>query len=273
MTADEVARAIDLLARGAWGDPFSVLGPHVAEIDGRTQVVVRTCRPDAAGAAIVLKHGEGDTRVAMTRSHPEGVFEAVIDEPKPPPYRLRLTFADGSTHDMDDPYRFGPVMGELDLHLFGEGRHLESWKKFGAHPMTIDGVAGAYFAVWAPSATRVSVVGEFNHWDGRVLPMRSLTGSGVWELFIPGLGTGTAYKYEIRSALGGGVVLIKSDPFASYAQVPPANASVVWDASGIAGATGLDDQEKDIGDRVRPPDGHLRSRIWVRGGAATTTGC
>ena len=211
---------------------FRVLGPHLEEVDGRPQLVLRACRPDAASVAVVLTGPAGETLVPMTRRHPEGVFEAVIDESKRRPYRLRLTFPDDSTVEIDDPYRFGRVMGELDLHLFGEGRHLEAWKKFGAHPMTIDGVDGVHFAVWAPSASRASVVGAFNHWDGRVLPMRSLGPGGVWELFVPGLGIGTAYKYELRSLLGGGVVLVKSDPYASYAEVPPANASIVWDARG-----------------------------------------
>ena len=143
------------------------------------------------------------------------------------PYRLRATYADGSVHDYDDPYRFGPVLGELDQYLLGEGTHRKLWHALGAHVTEHEGAAGVHFAVWAPNAQRVSVIGDFNIWDGRRHPMRRVGHTGVWEIFVPGLGAGAIYKYEIRAAHGH--VVQKADPVGFGAQHPPATASVVRD--------------------------------------------
>jgi 1,4-alpha-glucan branching enzyme len=132
--------------------------------------------------------------------------------------------------ECDDPYRFPPVLGEVDLHLFGEGHHYRSWEKLGSHILTIDGTTGTYFAVWAPNADRVSVVGDFNGWDGRVHPMRLLAANGIWEIFIPGIGRGERYKYEIRTRMPG-LPILKADPYQRYAERAPATASIVWDSS------------------------------------------
>ncbi|HEX5580303.1 MAG TPA: 1,4-alpha-glucan branching protein GlgB, partial [Gemmatimonadaceae bacterium] len=137
----------------------------------------------------------------------------------------RFHFASGDVWEREDPYRFTPTVGELDLHLFGEGRHRRLWEMMGAHPATVDGVAGTRFAVWAPNARRVSVIGHFNRWDGRVYPMRVLGGSGVWEIFVPGVGAGDLYKYEILTREG--VPRVKADPYARMMEQPPGNASIV----------------------------------------------
>jgi len=236
MAKSDPLHAIESLARGAWGDPFAVLGPHLERRGGRTHLVIRTCQPAAAQVHVLrldgLASGQG---VAMDRRHPAGIFEATFDNVLGPfPYRLRMTWPDGSTTEADDPYRLGQILGSLDMHLLGEGRHYRSWEKLGAHVVSVDGVTGTYFAVWAPSAQRVSVVGDFNGWDGRVHVMRLLVPNGIWELFVPGVARGAKYKFEIRTH--GGAVFLKADPYARYFEVPPATAAVVWDASGYAWA-------------------------------------
>ena len=138
-----------------------------------------------------------------------------------------MDYGDSGTVTIDDPYRFLPTVGELDLYLAGEGSHEELWQRLGAHVKDIDGVRGTSFAVWAPSARTVSVVGDFNFWDGRVHPMRSLGSSGIWELFLPGVEPGTRYKYEIVAP--DGEIRLKADPVAFEAEVPPKTASVVYE--------------------------------------------
>jgi 1,4-alpha-glucan branching enzyme len=142
-------------------------------------------------------------------------------------YRILLTGWDDSTAIVHDPYAYGPIMGEIDLHLFSEGNHLQIYEKFGAHLRTVRGVEGVYFAVWAPNAQRASVVGDFNGWDGRTNPMRRLLGSGVWELFLPDVGAGVHYKFEIRTPAG--ALLLKSDPFAFFNQHGKETSSLVYD--------------------------------------------
>jgi 1,4-alpha-glucan branching enzyme len=162
----------------------------------------------------------------MERRHPAGIFEAVLPgTAEIPDYRLEVLYHGGSTSEIDDPYRYGRILSDYDLYLFGEGKHTRIYEKLGAHPTTIGGSAGVHFAVWAPNAKRVSVVGDFNAWDGRRHPMRSLGGSGVWEIFIPGLYVGEKYKFEILSRYG--EVVLKSDPFGFAFELPPQNASVV----------------------------------------------
>jgi 1,4-alpha-glucan branching enzyme len=199
--------------------PHDVLGAHS---DG-SGVVVRAYRPDATAVRVVPRRGNP---VELRRRHPAGVFEGRLPRRRFPfHYRLEVDYARGPTVMLDDPYAFLPTLGELDLYLAGEGRHEELYARLGAHVREMDGVAGTAFAVWAPSARSVSVVGDFNGWDGRLNPMRTLGSTGIWELFVPGVGDGARYKYEIRAQDGS--LLLKADPLAFAAEVPPATASVV----------------------------------------------
>jgi 1,4-alpha-glucan branching enzyme len=222
---------IDRLIGGDHHDPHGILGAH----PGHDGVTIRALRPLASRVEVVLADGE---RRPMRHVH-EGVFATTLapgsplsgDEPQAvPDYRLAVTYGDGPELVQDDPYRHAPTLGELDLHLIGEGRHEELWKVLGAHTRTYRSafgpVEGTSFAVWAPNARGVRVIGDFNHWDGRAHPMRSLGVSGVWELFVPGVGDGTDYKFEILGA--DDVWRRKADPMAQYAERPPATASRVF---------------------------------------------
>src|SRR6202043_3985609 len=165
--------------------------------------------------------------IEAERIHRDGFFQAKIpNASRDLDYRLRITNWDGSEYVMRDPYQFGPIMGEVDLHLFSEGQHWQLYEKFGAHLRKVGDTSGVYFAVWAPNAQRVSVVGDFNSWDGRVNPMRRLLGTGVWELFLPGVNEGAHYKFEIRSQSG--ALLLKSDPFAFFNQHGTSTSSLVY---------------------------------------------
>ena len=212
---------IDRLIGGAHHDPHAVLGPHPH--DG--VVTVRALRPWAQGVAVLV----GDDRYELTHEH-GGVFVGVLPYPDVPDYRLEISYDGRGAVRMDDPYRFLPTLGEIDLHLIGEGRHEKLWEVLGAHVRNYDGLAGPVtgtsFAVWAPNARGVRMVGDFNYWDGRGHPMRSLGSSGVWELFIPEVGDGTKYKYEILGH--DGVWRQKADPMAFATEHPPATASVVF---------------------------------------------
>jgi 1,4-alpha-glucan branching enzyme len=203
-------------------DPFRILGPH----RGGDALTIRVFRPDAQKVE-VLANAKGGEPVEAEKIHRDGFFCAQIPgATRELDYHLRLTSWDGSQWTTRDPYRYGPIMGEIDLHLFAEGQHWQIYEKFGAHLRTIDGDAGVYFAVWAPNAQRVSVVGDFNGWDGRVNPMRRLLGSGVWELFLPGIKEGVHYKFEIRAPSG--ALLLKSDPYAFFNQHGTSTSSLVY---------------------------------------------
>ncbi|HEV2244349.1 MAG TPA: 1,4-alpha-glucan branching protein GlgB [Streptosporangiaceae bacterium] len=216
---------IDAILDGTHHDPHSVLGAHVTE----SGTVVRALRPLAASVSVVLPDGR---RYPMAHVH-EGVFAATLPVSQVPDYRLAVAYpapeADGRTLPeivIDDPYRHLPTLGEVDLHLIREGRHEQLWRALGAH--FSEKAGGTAFAVWAPNARGVRVIGDFNHWDGRAHPMRSLGASGVWELFVPGVGPSTKYKYEIRGPDGGWHR--KADPLAAQAERPPATASVVYES-------------------------------------------
>ena len=209
------------LLEGRHGDPHQVLGPHAITLNGETGVVIRVMQPDAADCFVVL-HG---VATAM-RAEGDGFFSVFLRGPAlPQRYTLRFIAPDGRTWERGDPYRFPPVVGELDLYLFREGTHRRLWEMLGAHLRTMDGDEGTAFVVWAPNARRVSVIGDWCHWDGRQFPMRRLGDSGLWELFIPGVGANALYKFEI--ATRDGALRIKTDPVARKMQQAPATASIV----------------------------------------------
>src|SRR5918997_2543555 len=205
--------------------PHAYLGAH-PDGDG---VVVRAWRPAAASVSVLT--GNGGKPVPMEQVHPAGVFEARLPKASLPlAYPYEVSYGDGKVA-AEDPYRCPATVGELDLHLVGEGRHEELWKKLGAHVTPIDGVRGTAFAVWAPAARAVSVVGDFNFWDGRTHPMRSLGSSGIWEVFLPGVDAGAHYKFEIVAP--DGEIRLKADPLAFESEVPPKTASVVHESEHV----------------------------------------
>ena len=216
MTIDSQAAAIET---GDHGDPFAFLGPHPLG-DGR--VVVRSYQPEASRVALI--DDSGKTIAAQSCDH-RGLFEITIAKDPSRPYRLRVTRA-GGEEDVVDPYQFGPWLGETDIYLLREGTHLAAFDRLGAHVVALDQIDGVAFAVWAPNAKRVSVVGDFNQWDGRRHPMRFHAGAGIWEVFIPGLKEGERYKYEIKPR-DGTVPLLKADPYAFGAERPPNTASII----------------------------------------------
>ncbi|MGH6673693.1 MAG: 1,4-alpha-glucan branching protein GlgB [Xanthobacteraceae bacterium] len=211
------AAAARALAHAAHGDPFSVLGPHDIE-DGR---LIRAFLPGAAQVEVLRR--DGSLLAPLEPGEEYGLFENVV--PERAPYRLRIAWPH-AVQETEDPYSFGLLLGDLDLHLFNEGRHFELAYCLGAQAMTIDDVNGVRFAVWAPNATRVSVVGDFNSWDRRRHPMRLRHQAGIWELFIPRVAPGSRYKYDIRGP-GGIEVPWKADPIARQTEAPPSTASVV----------------------------------------------
>jgi len=217
---------IDGIIRGEHGDPFRVLGPHQSTAGGKKSWLVRAFLPDAVAASVILL--PGDERKEMDQKHPQGLFEARLPKASwPVAYKLELRNADGHTWQIRDPYSFPAVLTDFDIHLLAEGTHLRIHDRLGAHPREVNGVRGVHFAVWAPNAVRVSVVGMFNHWDGRRHPMRLHPGAGVWEIFIPDIGIGEPYKFEIKGR--GEYLTLKADPLAFAAELPPKTASVVWE--------------------------------------------
>jgi 1,4-alpha-glucan branching enzyme len=229
---------IEAVVSGRNADPFAILGPHPIE-DGWA---IRFFLPWAAEAGIALKGAAVDEfTVAPTKLmdakklRPEGLFEAVLptkqqNAPAPNSYKIVGRTHEGTPFEIYDPYAFPYLISEYDLYLMGEGRHYDSYNKMGAHLVTVEGVTGAHFAVWAPSARRVSVVGDFNRWDGRVHVMRPRGASGIWELFVPELPEGSIYKYEIIGP-NGHMLQLKADPYAFRSERRPNSGSVVADLS------------------------------------------
>ncbi|MGA2013124.1 MAG: 1,4-alpha-glucan branching protein GlgB [Solirubrobacteraceae bacterium] len=216
---------LDRLARREHPEPHAILGAHPA----KGGVSVRAFRPAAQKVSVKPAKGRA---VTMRQIHPAGIFEALVKDAKLPfSYQLKVDYGDaGGAFTLDDPYAFLPTLGELDLHLIGEGRHEELYNRLGAHVMEMQigshpPVRGTAFAVWAPSARAVSVVGDFNSWDGRLHAMRTMGSGGIWELFLPGVGAGERYKYEILTTDRD--LLLKADPYALETELPPKTASVI----------------------------------------------
>jgi 1,4-alpha-glucan branching enzyme len=211
---------IEMICNASHGDPFSVLGPHET---GTGQTSIRCFLPSAKQVSLV---NEQNDILGQLKERGSGFFEGKIKAAPTEAYKLQVQWASGQSSLLDDPYRFPLVLGEMDIWLLGEGKHLRPFEVLGAHPGTMLGVAGTRFAVWAPNASRVSVVGDFNHWDGRRHPMRLRRECGVWELFLPGVPAGSLYKFDIRTQAGE-VLPARSDPYALQAELRPATASVV----------------------------------------------
>jgi 1,4-alpha-glucan branching enzyme len=229
-TQDSVPDQLATLVAGRNRDPFAVLGPHP---DDAGHLVVRAFYP-AARAIDLRIVATGELR-PMTKRDPAGIYETSVDDPRgkageAPDYRLRISLPGDQAIEIDDPYRYGRVLTDFDLHLLCEGTHYRSFEKLGAHRMPVGAATGVHFAVWAPNADRVSVIGDFNSWDGRVHAMRQLAPAGIWEIFIPDLEDGEKYKFEIRTRAG--AILKKTDPFGFAFEVPPQSASIVHDISG-----------------------------------------
>jgi 1,4-alpha-glucan branching enzyme len=228
------ARRIDAIIAGRSADPFSVLGPH------RTSEgwAIRFFLPWAASASVALRGVTIDqltvpppVLMEATKLRPEGFFEAIFptqqtNPPAPSSYKLLGRTHEGASFELYDTYAFPYLLTEFDLHLMGEGRHYDTYDKLGAHIITLEGVRGVHFSVWAPSARRVSVVGDFNRWDGRVHPMRARGSSGIWELFIPELTEGAVYKYELLGPQGN-LLPLKADPYGFRSELRPNTGSVV----------------------------------------------
>jgi 1,4-alpha-glucan branching enzyme len=223
---------VEALVEARHGQPRSLLGYHeYPSPTGEPLAVVRVLEPDAESVEAYWQDEPPGAAVRLSRLHAGGLFEGRLHFRRPiVPYRLRVRYRDGSEHLRHDPYYFGHELSDFDLYLFGEGRHHRIHDKLGAHPQVRDGLAGTHFAVWAPNAERVSVVGPFNLWDGRRHALQQRGSSGCWELFVPGVGPGTPYKYELRTR--DGRRLLKSDPYAFAMQLRPENCSIVCDLDG-----------------------------------------
>jgi 1,4-alpha-glucan branching enzyme len=221
MTRSLSRDAIAAIVAGQHGDPFSVLGPH--EVGGR--LVVRAYVPGARAVELVTR--DGGLLTALARRHDGGFFEGIL--PERTRYLLRAS-NDGGSWTIDDPYAYAPVLGAMDDWLLGEGTHVRLYDRLGAHAIVHEGTPGVHFAVWAPNASRVSVVGDFNAWDGRMHTMRRRVDTGVWEIFVPGIGEGAIYKYEVLGPQRE-LLPLKADPVGFAAELRPSTASVVCDTS------------------------------------------
>jgi 1,4-alpha-glucan branching enzyme len=224
---NDIASAVRLVVGTDHHAPFDVLGPHIVETEAGRQLVIRCYEPGAQELHCIEKGNSGRT-LPMQERYAPNFFECTFEgHAEPVPYELRAVYQDGQQRTFRDPYAFRPQLSDYDLHLLAEGNLFQAYERLGAHLATVDGVSGVRFAVWAPNARRVSVVGDFNDWDGRRHQMRTLGGSGVWEIFVPGIGAGRLYKYEIKTGIGH--VYHKADPYAFACELRPRTASIVTD--------------------------------------------
>ena len=242
-------------------DPHSILGAHPSRIDGQDGLIFRFFHPEAASAQLIIK----DELISLSKTDLTGFFWTWLPNRfLPLEYMVRFIFDNGDSWTIDPPYRFMPTLGDHDLHFMGEGKHYNLYEKMGAHPRHLDGSLGVSFSVWAPNAKRVSVIGDFNNWDGRLFPMRSMGGSGIWELFVPGLSQGSMYKFEIKSNTD--VIRIKTDPFAFGMELRPGSASKIWDVDGYVWTDNEWIESRDHTDHFATPmniyEVHLGS--WMR---------
>jgi 1,4-alpha-glucan branching enzyme len=244
---------IDALADARHRDPFAVLGMH--EHAGGQWLC--TVQPGAARVDVIAA-ASGRVAATLTAVHADGVFEGRVTGSRFA-YRLRV-HAGGATREIEDPYRFPPVLGDTDVWLLAEGRHRRLYEKLGAHAAVLDGVAGFTFAVWAPGASHVAIVGDFNRWDGRCHPLRLRRECGVWEIFLPGVQAGACYKYEIKDAAGT-LLPLKADPFAFAAELRPATASIVATPPTIAAAPPLPSAARERAVSIY----EVHSASWRRG--------
>ena len=251
---------IEALVGGYHGDAFRVLGPHIAQKRDVVNWEVRAFLPQADSAEIVI----GDQSYPMTKRHKEGFFVARLDGGQQP-YRIRIRLYDGGSAEFDDPYRFPPLLSSFQLHLHAEGTNYETYAMLGAHLTVVEGVSGTRFAVWAPNAETVTLVGDFNQWDARRHPMR-LRDAGIWEIFIPGVTAGCAYKYNVRSRMRA-YRQLKADPYAFFCETPPKSASIVADLDQYQWGDSAWMESRAQADWLHQPisiyEVHLES--WVRG--------
>jgi len=224
------ADVVDALVMGEHGDAFSVLGPHPGPGD---VVTVRAFLPEAREVTLIPHDASAPER-ELSPIHPAGLWETTCHALWPFAYRLRIIDAEGRGYEIEDPYRFPPILTDYDLHLVGEGTHYRLYDRLGSHPIRLADVDGTLFAVWAPNARRVSVVGDWNGWDGRRHPMRLHPGNGIWELFLPGVAEGARYKFDILTRSGAPIAL-KADPYAvAFEPDRPRTAAAVYDLDGYA---------------------------------------
>ena len=255
---------IERLVQGRHWDPLALLGRHPLPQDSESSVI-RCFLPHAA--AVRLRFDDPSSRlIPMTQVHQAGLFEATVKGSEGQGrYRLLITDGAGQVTERHDAYAFPPLLTDFELHLFGEGTFFRAYDTMGAHSRVVDGVPGVHFVVWAPNAARVSVVGDFNRWDGRCHPMINRGATGLWELFIPALGDGTLYKYEIKPQ-GSDTILIKADPYATASELRPKTASIVRDLGGYSWQDGAWMQARSRRDPLTSPlaiyEVHLGS--WMR---------
>ncbi len=219
-SSDQIQRIVDCEHH----DPFEILGMHPVGEGGERHLVVRAFKPDATSVEVVRM----DSHVVACRleqQHPNGFFEASIAEEHPFPYLLRVNYPDTTIDLRPDPYAFPPVLSDYDLHLIREGSHQNLYERMGAHRTEVEGIRGVSFVLWAPAAKRISIVGDFNRWDGRTHVMRARGASGIWELFVPDLEEGALYKFEIKGS--DDTVRLKTDPFAFQMELRPRTAGIV----------------------------------------------
>jgi 1,4-alpha-glucan branching enzyme len=246
LTPDELRSLIELKHQS----PHTLLGMH--PLGDGSGLVVRAFLPDAAKVEVQPVHEKDKPRLALKRVHDRGLFEGVTQSAdRVYAYDLVVTDHQGRTRRTRDAFSFLPTLGESDLFLFGKGDERRIYEKLGAQLRTIDGLPGTSFAVWAPNARRVSVVGDFNQWDGRFHPMRLLGASGVWEIFIPGVGVGAHYKFEICDAHG--KIKLNTDPFGFFFEVAPKNAAIVWDTKKFRWSDGAWLKKRGQRDPLRSP--------------------